>query len=297
VWFIFAVAIPIIVIDTAAIALIAALIRKDLSRFLLPISVAGSVLVVVDYNQGWLTKILANNVPFLAGMIPILLYINVLAGLIAAYFLIRAFMDKRNPPPEDAGEFTKRNLIVMGCLLLVGVLMVGLQITFDSQRRHAWQSTAAANPASGSGYVAIATIEQQKQSKRLNTEGLHILSAGSPDFNSARRSFEQAVQLDPNNIEALNNLGYVDSKLGDYLSAEPILIKVIEMSPMRKVAQGNLGEVEAKLGKTQDAANHFCQYVRLFKTLERGKSLLKQTFNDPDPNVQSAVSFTLANCN
>jgi hypothetical protein len=69
------------------------------------------------------------------------------------------------------------------------------------------------------------------------------------------------------------------------------------MAPTRKVTQGNLGEVEAKLGKTQDAANHFCQYVRLFSSLERGKSLLARTFTDPDPNVQAAVSSTLANCN
>jgi len=144
-WFVFAVAIPLLMIDIAAIALIAALTRKHLSKWLLPLSVGGAVLVVVDYNQGWLTKSLATNVSFLAGLVPVLLYINVLAGLIAAYFLIRNFMDAKNPHPENAGELTRRNVITMSCLLLVGCLTVGLQETV-SQRRHARQSMAAADP-------------------------------------------------------------------------------------------------------------------------------------------------------
>ena len=139
-------------------------------------------------------------------------------------------------------------------------------------------------------------INEPVQSKQRNAEGLRILSQASPDFNDAKRAFEQAVQLDSNNIEALNNLGYVYDKLGDYRSAEPILLKVIDLAPTRKVAYGNLGEVQAKLGKTEEASTHFCQYVRLFNSPERGKSLLTRTFNDPDPRVQAAVSSTLANC-
>src|SRR6266542_2962388 len=68
VWFVFAVAIPLLVIDIAAITLIAALVRKDLSKWLLPLSLVGAVLVVADYNRGWFTKSLATNVPFLAGL-------------------------------------------------------------------------------------------------------------------------------------------------------------------------------------------------------------------------------------
>jgi len=153
-------------------------------------------------------------------------------------------------------------------------------------------------PATGEAVSASSGVaEPTKESKRLNTEGLRILSAAQPDFNLAKRDFEQAVQLDSNNVEALNNLGYVYSRLGDYSSAEPILVRVIDLAPTRKVAYGNLGQVQAKLGKTQDAANNFCQYVRQFSSLERGKSILARTFNDPDPNIQSAVNSTLANCN
>jgi hypothetical protein len=153
-------------------------------------------------------------------------------------------------------------------------------------------------PTTGSSATATPNpTESIKESKRFNVEGFRVLSGTQPDFNDAKRDFEQAVQLDSNNIEALNNLGYVYGRLGDYNSAEPILIKVIDQAPTRKVAYGNLGLVQAKLGKTQEAANHFCQFVHQFNSLERGRSILAKTFNDPDPNVQSAVNSTLANCN
>jgi hypothetical protein len=134
------------------------------------------------------------------------------------------------------------------------------------------------------------------ESKRLNIQGLQLLKASNSDLNSVKDAFEKAVQLDPTNIQALNNLGYTYSLLGDFRSAEPILIKVLEMAPTRKVAQGNLGYVEAKLGKTSDAANHFCEYVRLFHSMDRGKAILRRTMTDNDSNVQIAVNETIADC-
>jgi len=133
-------------------------------------------------------------------------------------------------------------------------------------------------------------------STKLNAEGLRILSATHSDLNVAKRAFEKAVQLDSSNIEALNNLGYVNSRIGDYRTAETVLFRVLAIAPTRRVALGNLAYVQAKLGKTLDAVNHFCQYVRQFDTLEHGKSTLVRVMADPDPNVQAAVEATVANC-
>ncbi len=135
------------------------------------------------------------------------------------------------------------------------------------------------------------------ESKRLNTEGLHTLSGANPDFASARNDFERAFQLDSTNVEALNNLGYVYGRLGDYSTAESTLLKVLDMSPTRQSAQGNLGDVQAELGKTQEAADHFCQYIRGFHSLEHGKSTLSRVFKDANSNVKAAVDMALANCN
>ena len=148
VWFVFSVAIPLLAINIAVIALTLAAIRKEVSRFLLPLSVVGAAFVLTDYNNGWFTKTLATNVSFFADLIPVFLYINVFAGLFAAYFLIRNFLNKNAPREDSAGEFTKRNVVVMGCLLLVGGLTVGLQTVVDSQRKRVRES-AVAHPVLG----------------------------------------------------------------------------------------------------------------------------------------------------
>jgi tetratricopeptide (TPR) repeat protein len=147
------------------------------------------------------------------------------------------------------------------------------------------------------GHESTVDNADVKTSKKLNAEGLRLLSATHPDFNEARRTFEKAIQLDSSNIEALNNLGYVFGRIGDYRSAEAVLVRVLNIAPKRRAAQGNLGYVQAKLGKTLDAVNHFCQYVRQFDSLERGKAaLVHANAADPDPNVQAAIEATVANC-
>ena len=148
-----------------------------------------------------------------------------------------------------------------------------------------------------SGHESTVDRSDAKSSKELNAAGLRLLSARQSDFSEAKRTFEKAVQLDSTNIEALNNLGYVYSRIGDYRAAEAALLKVLAVAPTRRVAHGNLGYVEAKLGKTQEAVNHYCQYVRQFDSLERGKSaLVHANAADPDPNVQAAIEATVANC-
>jgi len=161
------------------------------------------------------------------------------------------------------------------------------------------ESTPIANTPSNVPPIGItpSSTQDPTESKRLNTEGLHMLSGANPNFASARNDFERAFQLDSTNVEALNNLGYVYGRLGDYHTAESTLLKVIAMSPTRKAAQGNLGAIQAELGKTQEAANHFCQYIRLFDSLEHGKSTLTRANKDSDQNVQAAISMALANCN
>ena len=160
------------------------------------------------------------------------------------------------------------------------------------------ESTPIANTTSNVPPISItpSSTQDPTESKRLNTEGLHMLSGANPNFASARNDFERAFQLDSTNIEALNNLGYVYGRLGDYHTAESTLLKVIAMSPTRKAAQGNLGAIQAELGKTQEAANHFCQYIRLFDSLEHGKATLTRANKDSDQNIQAAITMALANC-
>jgi hypothetical protein len=138
---------------------------------------------VVDYNQGWSTKSLATNVSFLAGLVPVLLYLNVLAGLIAAYFLIRNFMDARTPHPANAGELTRRNVIAMGCLLLLGCLTFGLQTYVDAQRREVRQTLARQVEVTNRQVDAIRIADQSDNRARVlqGIQGKWYASNGSSE--------------------------------------------------------------------------------------------------------------------
>lgn len=133
-------------INIATIALIAGLTKKDWSKFLFLVSILGAILIVFDYNYGWSTKSLVNNASFLSGLVPVFYYMNITAGLVAAYFLIRDYLNEKKPQVENEGEFSKRNLIVIGCLFLVGGLTVGLQKYFDSHTPYKNQSAIFVNP-------------------------------------------------------------------------------------------------------------------------------------------------------
>jgi Flp pilus assembly protein TadD len=133
-------------------------------------------------------------------------------------------------------------------------------------------------------------------SKKANAEGLQLLKASNPDFEAAKRKFEEAVRSDPSNVEALNNLGYVYQRLGDFRTSEAHILKVIPLPPDRRVAYGNLGYVQAKLAKSSEASHNFCEYIKRFNDFERGKATLKRVMSDPDVNVQSAVNEAIARC-
>jgi Flp pilus assembly protein TadD len=59
-----------------------------------------------------------------------------------------------------------------------------------------------------------------EMSKKANADGLQLLKASSPDFQVAKRKFEEAVRSDSSNAEALNNLGYVYQRLGNFRTSE-----------------------------------------------------------------------------
>jgi tetratricopeptide (TPR) repeat protein len=145
--------------------------------------------------------------------------------------------------------------------------------------------------------TAPSAVHDPEQSKKMNASGLRDMSGPQPDYAAAKQDFEQAVQLDPTNVEALNNLGYAYIKLGNYQTAESILNEVIVMAPTRKTAETNLAEAEAELGKSQDAINHLCRFVHMFNSPEYAKKILAQASVGRDANIQSVVNATISNCN
>ncbi|NVO12098.1 MAG: hypothetical protein HXX16_19225 [Bacteroidales bacterium] len=140
IWLVFTVIIPLVFINIALILLVVGLTKKNWNKFIYPLSFLGSIYVILDFNYGGFTKALAENVPFLSGVIQVLFYINITAGLIATYFFIRNLLNDKNPQIKSEGEFSKRNLIIMSSLLFVGALTIGLQVYFSSKNINKIQS-------------------------------------------------------------------------------------------------------------------------------------------------------------
>ena len=130
VWFVFAIAIPLLVINIGVLALIAAHGSADRRKVFLSLSLAGALFVLLDYNAGWLTRSLAGTFSFFASAMPSLLYLNILAGLVATYFLLRDVLNEQRPQENAGGELSRRNLTIIGSLAIVGALEVGLQTHF-----------------------------------------------------------------------------------------------------------------------------------------------------------------------
>jgi len=200
------------------------------------------------------------------------------------------------PAPERRRWWTRPLPLIASCSLLAGLtflLFLFLKPSAtDVEHEHVTHGQAEP-PATKPSPVQV---RDPKGSRLADAEGLRLLSKGRNDLNGAKLQFQKAVDLDGNNIEALNNLGDVYGKLEDYRTAEAILAKVLTMAPKRRVAHGNIGYVQAKQGNIEGAARHFCEYVHGFDNFDRGETKLKTSFGDLDPQVQNALSLTIANC-
>ncbi len=73
------------------------------------------------------------------------------------------------------------------------------------------------------------------------------------DFESAARNFREAVELNPENIDARVSLGVAWMSQNKLVEAEAEFRKVIELSPASGVAYSNLGNALVRQGKLQEA--------------------------------------------
>ncbi len=195
IWLVFAVIIPLVIIDIALISLVVGLVRKKWNKYLFPLSILGAIYVVLDINLGWFTKTFVTNVSFLSGIIPILFYVNIVAGLVAVYLFVRNILNMKNPEAKDEGEFSKRNLILMGCLLLVGGLTVGLQVYFGSK--------TASNPM-----VASIPVSNQQKDKTSSNAIQTPVGTANRDFlvsASSEMSSSYGISYNADNVKD-NNL-------------------------------------------------------------------------------------------
>ena len=134
IWLLFAVALPLFIINLAAIALVAGIMEVNWRKYFFPVSILAAAYLIADYNKGWFTLSLGNNVSFLKGAIPVFYYFNIGAGLVASYFLVRNYLNSNTPPAEGGNEFSQRNLLIMGGLLVTAGAIFGIQHHYDAKK-------------------------------------------------------------------------------------------------------------------------------------------------------------------
>ncbi|MBP8644799.1 MAG: tetratricopeptide repeat protein [Syntrophobacteraceae bacterium] len=100
---------------------------------------------------------------------------------------------------------------------------------------------------------------QQAASVKWNAEGEKLFAGG--DTRQARRCFEKAVEMDPQNAKAHNNLSVVDWSLGDHESSLQYLTRALELDPNDQDVILNCSRVFQELGKKEDALDVLRAYL------------------------------------
>jgi len=286
VWFVFAVAIPLILINVATISLIAGFIKKDWIKYLFPLSILGGIGIVFDYNYGWATKALVTNVPFFQEFIPAFFYLNIVTGLIAAYFLTRNLLNDKYGIPER--EFSKRNLIIMGCLLIVGSLTIGLQKYFESKSSNTIQLTETKNL--NSTPVNAGQIELGKQIYSgdwlLKSGGTHPFT-GEKLNSSLSIIFEEGNRIKINYIDGLSG-GVVYEIVGRY-DADKIIGDFYGHKNNVKISQINKNEISFSI----DPYAEFDPVKGQVYTRSLSVSGTYSIYNKADPSKVEQSVFTI----
>ncbi|MBA2525748.1 MAG: tetratricopeptide repeat protein [Pyrinomonadaceae bacterium] len=103
--------------------------------------------------------------------------------------------------------------------------------------------------------LSLATSTDPSLSEAHNLLGVAYQFKGLPDM--ARRSFEAALKIDKNNLQTLNNLGYLLSSTGDYKGALSFLKKAARLAPDDPRVLNNLALAQSQLGKFDEAPKNF----------------------------------------
>ncbi|WP_196886410.1 tetratricopeptide repeat protein [Aureivirga sp. CE67] len=83
------------------------------------------------------------------------------------------------------------------------------------------------------------------------------------DFQGSYKDVKKAIELDKNNLDALNNLASVCDEVGKPEETIVYLKKILEIQPKYTAAYVNLGFKYQTMGKHKEAINYFNQAISL----------------------------------
>lgn len=114
----------------------------------------------------------------------------------------------------------------------------------------------------------------------------------------AERHFRKSIDLKPNNVEALYNLGTALGRLGRADEAEQMLRKALEIWPDSAKARNNLGMALLERKEYTEAESHFAEAARLQPDMSQahnnlGYALYRQRrYEEAIPPIQEALRIS-----
>jgi len=173
------------------------------------------------------------------------------------------------PTPESTPKKRRwRPMVLAGiALLVVAAALVGI-LTKGVKERPLPEKTdivAAPQDESTSRRTGGATHEPSAPATTAavdyNAEGMREAQAGN--MQAAAALFEKAVQAEPENSNAWNNLGLAQRKIGRNEEALRAYQRAITVKPDFALVYKNLGIVLEQMGKKQEAAQAYRKYAEL----------------------------------
>lgn len=132
----------------------------------------------------------------------------------------------------------------------------------------------------------------KRSARKLNDEGLVLFNA--QQYEKASQIFEKANQLDPADIEILNNYGIALLKSNNLDRAWAVLVKVLTIKPDRAPAWANLGDILSRQGKEELAIAGYLNTYRFSKDRDKTHHFFQdQLAKENDDNIRSALTKTI----
>jgi Flp pilus assembly protein TadD len=176
------------------------------------------------------------------------------------------------PEPKLIERLTREQQRLLAGGAAVAVLLVGLLAWRN--RPTPLEATAPAQGATWNGNAAgppPAAATDRPASAHVPPPGafLDTSRAGTASFltgnlQQAREHFEKALEIKPDDPEALNSIGQILDRQGDITGAIARFEKAISIAPDRWAYHFNLGHAVGRQGDWTRAADEYREAVRLF---------------------------------
>ena len=86
------------------------------------------------------------------------------------------------------------------------------------------------------------------------------------EFSSAIQNYQKAIKIDPQNLEALNNLAVVFKKLGQLEKAKAILNQALKFGANHAGTHYNIAVLYEEIGNNKSAIHFYQEFVKLGST-------------------------------